>query len=312
MAILKQTLGRTIKEYSVITLGVLIYVLGWSVFLVSNTLIGGGVTGISSIIQYATKGRILMGTSYFVLNIGLLIAALAVLGKSFGGKTVYAIVLTSIGLNVFQSILPQDIIQAISIDNGKLLSVIMGGALVGVGIGLCMSQGGSTGGTDIIALIVNKYRNVSPGKMLLMIDAVVITSSLFFPSYLADGTLMPLTDKVTNVVYGFILITVTGTVTDMALSGFKQSMQVFIFSQKYDQIADAIVGELRRGATVLEGKGWYTKNDVKVVMVLIRKVDLNLLLRYVKAIDPAAFVSVGSVTGVYGQGFETIKNRAKK
>lgn len=312
MAILKQTLGRTIKEYSVITLGVLIYVLGWSVFLVSNTLIGGGVTGISSIIQYATKGRILMGTSYFVLNIGLLIAALAVLGKSFGGKTVYAIVLTSIGLNVFQSILPQDIIQAISIDNGKLLSVIMGGALVGVGIGLCMSQGGSTGGTDIIALIVNKYRNVSPGKMLLMIDAVVITSSLFFPSYLADGTLMPLTDKVTNVVYGFILITVTGTVTDMALSGFKQSMQVFIFSQKYDQIADAIVGELRRGATVLEGKGWYTKNDVKVVMVLIRKVDLNLLLRYVKAIDPAAFVSVGSVTGVYGQGFETIKNRVKK
>ena len=298
------------KEYLLITLGILLFVLGWTVFLVPNNLVGGGVTGIASIIQYATGGVIKAGWSYFVVNLLLLVAALFTLGKSFGGKTVYAIFVASAGLNIFQGLIPADIVQTLAIDNGKLMSTIMGGILVGVGIGMTMSQGGSTGGTDIIALIVNKYRNVSPGRMILIIDAVIILSSLLVPSYTAAGELMPWTEKVTTVVYGFILIVIVSTVLDLYLAGSKQSVQLFILSSKYEEIADMITHNLHRGVTVLDGKGWYTRQNTEVLMVLTRKSDLNFLLRTVKGIDPNAFLSVTSVTGVYGKGFESIK--AKK
>ena len=312
MGIFQNKFFRGLKEYSIITLGILCYVLGWSLFLVSNHLVGGGVTGIASIVQYASGGVIKMGYTYFVVNILLLIAALLTLGRNFGLKTVYGIVMASIGLNVFQDILPVEIIQALAIDNGKLMSVIMGGILVGVGIGLTMSQGGSTGGTDIVALIVNKYRNVSPGRMLLAIDAVIIFSSIFVPSYNTDGSLASFATKITTVVYGFILIAINSTVLDLVLQGSKQSVQVFIFSKKYEEIADSITNDLHRGVTVLDGKGWYTKHPTEVILVMTRKYDLNLLLRYVKSIDPDAFLSVSSVTGVYSKGFESIKLVRKK
>lgn len=307
-----KTVLTAFKEYSIITLGLLLYVLGWSVFLVPNNLIGGGVTGIASIVQYATGGVIKIGYTYFTVNIALLLAALFILGKGFGFKTVFAIILASVGLNVFQSIIPADICQTLAIDNGKLMSTIMGGIVVGVGIGMCMSQGGSTGGTDIIALIVNKYREVSPGRMLLMMDVVIILSSLLVPSYTPSGELVPFTEKITTVVYGFILVVVCSTVLDMYLSGSRQSVQLFILSKKYEEIADAITHNLHRGVTVLDGKGWYSKEKTEVLMVLTRKTDLNVLLKYVKSIDPNAFLSVASVTGVYGKGFETLKFKAKK
>lgn len=309
---MKKSLWRGIKEYVLITLGILIYVVGWSTFLVPNHLVGGGVTGVSSIVQYATSGAIKMGYTYFVLNGGLLIAALFTLGRSFGVKTVYATILASVGLNVFQSIIPMELIQTLAIDNGKLMSTIMGGIMVGIGVGLAMAQGGSTGGTDIIALIVNKYRNISPGKMLLAADAVVILSSIFVPSYNADGSLAPLAEKITTVVYGFILVAITGTVTDMVLSGSKQSVQLMIFSKKYEEIANGLTRELHRGVTVLNGKGWYSQENTEVVVVVARKYDLSELLHYIKLIDPDAFLSVSSVTGVYGKGFETIKSGRKK
>ena len=306
----KKSFWRSIKEYVIITIGLLSYVLGWTLFLVPNNLIGGGVTGIASIVQYATGIKI--GYTYFVVNVGLLIAALFVLGKGFGGKTVYAIILASLGMNVMQAVIPEDIVTILATDNGKLMSTIMGGILAGAGMGMTMSQGGSTGGTDIIALIVNKYRNVSPGRMILFMDVAIILSSQLVPSYTSDGTLMPWADKITTVVYGFILVVIVSTVLDLYLSGSRQSVQLFILSQKFDQIADAITNDLHRGVTVLDGKGWYTKNDVKVVMVITRKTDLNVLLKYINAIDSNAFVSVSSVTGVYGKGFDTIKTAKKK
>ncbi|MDD7552836.1 MAG: YitT family protein [Candidatus Cryptobacteroides sp.] len=306
----KKSFWRSIKEYVIITIGLLSYVLGWTLFLVPNNLIGGGVTGIASIVQYATGIKI--GYTYFVVNVGLLIAALFVLGKGFGGKTVYAIILASLGMNVMQAVIPEDIVTILATDNGKLMSTIMGGILAGVGMGMTMSQGGSTGGTDIIALIVNKYRNVSPGRMILFMDVAIILSSMLVPSYTSDGSLMPWADKITTVVYGFILVVIVSTVLDLYLSGSRQSVQLFILSQKFDQIADAITNDLHRGVTVLDGKGWYTKNDVKVVMVITRKTDLNVLLKYINAIDSNAFISVSSVTGVYGKGFDTIKTAKKR
>ena len=302
-----------IKEYFLITLGILTYVLGWTVFLVPNNLIGGGVTGIASIIQYASGGVIKIGYSYFAINAILLVIALFLLGRSFGAKTVYGIILASIGLNVFQTLIPQDLVQTLAVDNGKLMSVIMGGILAGIGIGITITQGGSTGGTDIIALIVNKYRNVSPGRMILSLDVVIILSSLLVPSYTPDGALVPFTEKIVTVVYGLILITICSTVLDMYLSGSKQSVQVFILSHKYEEIAHAITQDLHRGVTALDGKGWYTQTETQVLMVLTKKTDLKILLKTIKSIDPDAFLSVSSVTGVYGKGFETIKmSLAKK
>jgi len=298
---------RTTKEYLLITVGILLYTLAWAIFLVPNNIVGGGVTGAAAILQYATSGAIKIGYTYFVVNTILVLIALRILGPSFGAKTVYAIIVGSIGLNVFQDIIPADFIAEISLANGKLMSTIMGGIMAGLGIGLSISQGGSSGGTDIIALIVNKYRDVSPGKMILWIDVVIIASSILVPSYTKDGNLMPFVDKFTTVIYGLILVFINSTVLDFYLSGSKQSVQVFIMSQKYKEIADAITKELHRGVTVLHGKGWYSQEDSEVVMVLTRKTDLNILLRYVKSIDNNAFVSVGSVTGVYGKGFETIK-----
>ena len=304
----KKSFWVYLKEYALITLGILLYILGWTVFLLPNNLIGGGVSGIASIVQYATGGMLKAGTVYFFINIILLIAALFTLGRNFGGKTVYAIIIASIGLNVFQDIIPAEICKTLAIDNGKLMSTIMGAIMVGVGIGMSMSQGGSTGGTDIIALIVNKYRNVSPGRMILAMDVVIILSSMLVPSFMPDGTRMPFAEKFTTVVYGLILITVCSTVLDLYLSGSRQSVQLFILSKKYVEIADAITNDIHRGVTVLDGKGWFTKQSVQVLMVITRRSDVNLLLRYVKSIDPEAFLSVSSVTGVYGKGFDTIKS----
>ncbi len=301
-----------VKEYFLITLGVTMYVMGWIIFLIPNNMIGGGVTGLGSIVQYATNGVIKIGYTYFVVNAGLLVAALFTLGRSFGAKSIYAILLTSVLLNAAQGIFPDQIIQTLALDNGKLMCTIMGGIMVGIGIGLSMSQGGSTGGTDIIALIVNKYRNVSPGRMILILDAVIILSSLLVPSYMADGTLMSWPDKITTVVYGFILITIVSTVLDLYLTGSRQSVQIFVLSPKFAEIADAITNELHRGVTVFNGKGWYTKHDTEVVMVITRKADLNVFLKCINSIDPNAFISVSSVMGVYGQGFDKFKSGNKK
>ena len=302
----------SLKEYVIITLGMLLYIVGWSVFLVPNQLVGGGVSGLASVVQYATNGAVKMGYTYFVVNVVLLIIAMFILGNKFGFKTIYAIVIASVGLNVFQEIIPADICQTLAVENGKLMSSIMGGLMAGVGIGLCMSQGGSTGGTDIIALIVNKYRNVSPGKMILAMDVVIILSSLLVPIQDADGSIMQFNEKITTCVYGFILIVVNGTVLDMVIAGTRQSVQLFILSKKHKEIADAITNDLHRGVTVLNGMGWYTKEPTEVLMVLTRKYNLNVLLRYIKNIDPEAFLSVSTVTGVYGKGFESIKTGRKK
>ena len=326
MAIIQKSFWTIAKEWALVTLGILIYVTGWALFLMPNNLVGGGVSGISSMIQYATGGAIQMGYSYFVLNAILIILAMVVIGMGFGAKTIYAIILASVGLRFLPDLIPTEIIQTLALQNGKLMSTLCGGLMAGIGIGMSISNGGSTGGTDIIALIWTKYRNVSPGKVILYIDFVIILSSLLIPSIVpdldpatgkqllgADGQplthLMPFSEKVTTVIYGLILVTVNGRVIDSYLSGSQQSVQLFILSKHYAEIADSITHDLHRGVTVLDGKGWYTKEPAEVLMVITRKTDVNLFLRQIKAIDPNAFLSVSSVNGVYGRGFEAIKGK---
>lgn len=298
------------KEYALVTLGVVSYALGWTIFLLPNNLIGGGVSGFASILFYATG--LPMGVTYFILNIILLLIGTKILGTGFGGKTIYAIFMTSIMLAIMPKIIPADFIHEFALSNGKLICTFLGGIIAGVGIGVSISQGGSTGGTDIVALLWCKFHSASPGRVILIIDVGIILSSLLFPSYTETGELLPLTEKLAVVVYGLIQVTVSGYAIDLYLSGSKQSVQAFIFTKKVQEMADAIAFDMKRGVTVLPAKGWYSKEDRNVLLVVTRKTDLNLLLRYVKTIDPDAFLSVSSVMGVYGQGFDTIKIKSQK
>jgi uncharacterized membrane-anchored protein YitT (DUF2179 family) len=287
-----------VKEYIIITFGLLLYTLGWVVFLIPNGLVGGGVTGISAIIYYATGFPV--SYSFLIINAVLLSIALKILGRSFGVKTVFAIFVATLFLDLLPGFIPQELINDISIGNGKLLSAIIGGALAGVGIATTFTQGGSTGGTDIIALIINKYRNVSPGRIILLLDIIIIASSIVIPSEESLGL------RLAIIIYGYVLISVTSYTVDLVLSGARQSIQMFIFSRKYEEIADRIT-EMGRGVTVINAQGWFTKSEGKLLMLIVRRTESNFVFKVVREIDRDAFLSVGNVMGVYGKGFDQMK-----
>lgn len=288
-----------LKEYGIITLGLLCYTFAWSVFMIPNELVGGGVTGLGAIVQYATGFNI--SYFYFLMNSVLLAIALKVLGNKFGIKTVYAIIVASVLLKVLPDVISQQFIKEIALDNGKLLCAIIGGAMSGVGIALTFTQGGSTGGTDIIALMVNKYRAIQPGRMIMIMDFFIITLSLLIPNGETAG------GKIATLVYGFITIGVLSYTCDLTLSGARQSVQIMCLSKKYSSIADRIVKEEHRGVTVINGQGWYTKEESKLLMVVVKRTESTRILHIIKEEDREAFLSVGSVSGVYGKGFDVIK-----
>ena len=315
--VLKSSFVTGVKEYLLLTVGLLSYAIGWSLFLLPYNLVGGGVSGFASILFYATG--IPMGLTYFVVNVILLIVGSKILGRGFGIKTIYAIVATSVLLSVMPNIIPEEIVNGLSFDNSRLICTCLGGLIAGLGIGLSISQGGSTGGTDIVALIWCKFNSASPGRVILLIDIVIILSSLIFPSYStqvvngeAVNVALPFTEKLLVVIYGLIQVTISGYAVDFYLSGNKQSVQVFIFTSKSKEMADAIAYDMKRGVTMIPAKGWYSKQDRDILMVVTRKSDLNLLLRYVKSIDQDAFLSISTVMGVYGQGFDTLKVKSQK
>ena len=305
-----KAIWREFKAYIIIAIGLLSYCLGWDIFLIPNHMVGGGVTGISAILLYAFG--IPVSISFFIINTVLLAIALKVLGKSFGFKTVFATVVVSLYFQFLPQYIPTDFIVEFATSNGKLVCAICGGALAGVGIGICFSVGGSTGGTDIVALIITKYRNVSPGRVILLIDIFIIASSLFLPAQSvsdAGGAAVEVTlgQRLATIMYGYILVGVCSFSIDFYMSGTNQNLQLFIFSKEYDRIADAITQNLGRGVTVFDGQGWYTKRENKVLLVVVHKQDLNFVYRFIKDVDPKAFVSVASVHGVYGEGFEEMK-----
>ena len=295
----KNKVLATLKSYAIITLGLIFYVLAWVVFIIPHQLVGGGVTGISAVIQYCTGFNV--SYSFFIINAVLLLIALKVLGPSFGVKTIYAMVVTTLLLRFMPFVIPEEFIRIIALENGKLLSVMIGGTISALGISLTFSQGGRSGGTDIIALMITKYRAISPGKILLFLDVFIIGSSLIVPTEGSWGV------RVANLMYGYVMAGVFSVALDLFVSGSKQSVQIFIFSKKYEKIADRITSDVHRGVTALEGKGWYTKTESTVLMVVARKPELKLLLNLIKEEDPQAFISVGSVSGVYGSGFDVIK-----
>ncbi len=294
--------GKTlsvIKDYLVISLGLLLYTLAWAVFIIPHHLVGGGVTGISAIVQYITGFN--MSYTMFIINAVLLLIALRILGTSFGARTVYAIVFSSIAFRIVPELIPQDFIQQFALDNGKLLSVIFGGALSGLGCSLAITHGGSSGGTDIVALMINKFYNISTGTVIIILDIIIIACSLFIPSEATWGS------RFANVIYGYIASGVFSYALDLFMTGQRQSVQILVFSDHYDRIAEKIALESNRGVSVFDAQGWYSKQNRKVLLVVVRKTEMNRILSMIKSEDKSAFISVGSVHGVYGEGFEKIK-----
>jgi uncharacterized membrane-anchored protein YitT (DUF2179 family) len=288
-----------IREYLLITIGVLIYVAAWTTFLIPNHLVGGGVTGISTLIYYATGLPI--SVSFLAFNSVLIIAGLKTIGWKFGIKTIYGVIMTSIAFQVMPGIIPLDLINVMALDNGKLISSLLGAAVAGFGVGTVIAQGGSTGGTDILAQIIGKYKNISPGRIMMSCDLVIIGSSFFVSQEPTVGL------KLAVVLYGYLIIGLSSYTVDTVLSGAKRSIQYFIFSHKYQEIADKISTDLHRGVTVISSQGWYSHSEQKVLLVIVRRTESKAIAKIVKEIDKEAFISMGSVTGVYGAGFEVLK-----
>jgi uncharacterized membrane-anchored protein YitT (DUF2179 family) len=236
-----------------------------------------------------------MGYTYFAINAVLLLVALKILGPGFSIKTLFGVAIGAALLSVIQPLIPLPVVQE------KFMSAIIGGGLCGVGLGIIFSQGGSTGGTDIIAMIVTKYRNISPGRVILYCDVIIITSSYVLLTHLEPA------QRIETMVYGFVTMAIQAYTIDAVLSGNRQSLQIFIFSKKYEQIADQITSDVRRGVTVIDGVGWYSKETQKVVITLVRKNEASDVYRIIKGIDDKAFITVANVMGVYGKGFENIK-----
>ena len=294
-----------VNDYLIITLGLLCYTAGWSIFIIPNGIVGGGVSGIGAIVQYATNGTIPVSYTFFAVNLVLLIIGIKTLGKAFGAKTVYAVFVASLLFRVLPEVIPQTFIDELAVANGKLLCALIGGSMSGLGIGLAFSRGGSTAGTDVIALIISKYRNIPPGRIILLCDIFIVGSSIFLPSDLNFGA------RIAGIMYGYLVVASCSYVVDLSVAGNKQSVQLFIFSKHYEEIADMISGSMHRGVTVLDAQGWYTKNSEKVLLVMVRKVEANYLLSMIKQIDRQAFISMGNVMGVYGLGFDAIKEKKK-
>lgn len=293
---------RSIKEYLIITFGLLCYSFAWTGVVIPAKIVGGGVTGMSLLIYYATgaeTGGIPLGYSIFAINAILIVIATMLIGFNFSTKTIYAVIVMSLTMGFMQEHMPQDLFGTLPQDN-KLLVAILGGAVAGLGIAICFSQGGSTGGTDIIAMIVNKFYRVSYGKVIMACDIIIIGLSYF----IGHG--------IETVILSYVVVGVTGFTLDAVMAGQQASAQMMIISERYEKIADKILAEVNRGVTVLDGKGWYTKSPSKVLMVVCRKNETNTVLRIVKEVDPQAFVTSANVSSVFGRGFEALKESKKK
>ncbi len=288
-----RTIYDNIRTYVVIAFGLLINSIAWTAFLLPHQISGSGVSGIGAIVFYATG--IPMGYTYFAINVVLILVALKILGAGFGIKTIYGVVLSAIMLTVLQPLIPTAVVQE------KFMSAIIGGMLCGTGLGIIFTQGGSTGGTDIIAMVVTKYRNISPGRVILLCDVFIISSSYVVLTNLESA------QRIETMVYGFVTMAIQAYTLDAILSGNRQSVQILIFSRYYERIADEITSTMRRGVTVIDGTGWYTKEPQKVIITLVRKQEASDLYRIIKSIDDKAFITVANVMGVYGKGFEELK-----
>ena len=303
---MKNKVLKTIWEYIVLTFATLVFTVSWEAFMIPNGMSAGGIMGVCTIVEYATGGFIQASFSFFVINAILILLAVLVFGIGFGFKTIYCIVMSSVFLWLVSDwgwlhSIPGNFLYV----EDKTLVPIIAGIFESLGIGLAIKSGGSTGGTDIIALIINKYWPVSLSGVFFVSDFIVVIAQLLlrpgFGSYAGD----PKTFN--DVMYGILEIVTFALTIDLFTVGGRKTMQLLVFTEKYQEIADYVCNTMERGVTVLKAQGWFTRRDRNVLLILLTRQELSSLSKVVNAIDPKAFLSVSAAAGVYGEGFEQIK-----
>lgn len=295
------------KDYVIIILGLIIYAIGFTAFILPHKIVIGGVSGVGTLVYFATDGSIPVAVTQYACNLILLAMAYKVVGKTFVLRTIFGATVFSLAIGLFENIfmsIGHPIMEDIS------MSAILGAILCGLGVGIVFVHNGSTGGTDIVAAMVSKVSNVSIGRTMIFTDFLIVSSSIFLPF---EGTFAErLSVKVPLIVYGLVVTFVLAYMADMVINTNRQATQFVIFSSKWAEIADRVNQVAHRGVTVMDGMGWYSKQDVKVLMVWCRKIESVTIFRIIKAIDDNAFISQANVNGVYGKGFDTMRVKMKK
>ena len=289
----RPTIGKEVRDYIMIFIAMMSYCIGWNIFLLPNSITTGGVPGISSVLFWGLG--IPVQASYFAINAVLLLIALRILGLKFCVKTIYAVMVLTLSTTYMSSHYHGHLLA-----DQPFMAAIIGAVFCGCGVGLGLANNGSTGGTDIVAAIVNKFRDVSLGRVILICDVIIISSS-----YLA------LKDW-EKVIYGYVVLYVTAFCIDWVVDSARRSVQFFIISDKYQEIGQRINREPHRGCTVVDAQGFYSGKDVKMLFVLAKRRQSDMIFRIINEVDPHAFVSQSAVIGVYGEGFDHFKVRTKK
>jgi len=275
------------QNYFNISLGLFIFAFGWTAFLIPSQIMGGGLAGIGSLVFFVSG--IPVGYVTLAGNAILVLIALRILGAKFGINTIYGIILSSFLFIVLQKVITKPLVA------DQFMSALIGGGLSGFGVGMAFASGGNSGGTDIVALIINKYRNISPGRIFVYIDTIAIATSWF------------IFHSIEKIVYSYVVMAVSSYVVDLYINGNRQSYQITIYSNMSKIIAERVSNEVKRGVTCIYGYGWFSKKDIEVVMVIARKDDRQRILKIVNETDNSAFISVAKVQGVFGRNFEQIR-----
>lgn len=288
---------KTITDYVVLTVAAFIFAVSWECFMIPNGMSAGGLMGLCTILQYATGGLIEAQFSFVVVNAVLIIIAVMAMGIGFGFKTIYCIALTTVMMELVSNM------GFIHCEPGgfffiqeRVLIPLIAGVLEAVGVGLILKYGGSTGGTDILALMINKYWPVSLSKTFLISDLVICSLLLLLPD-----------KNFSDMCYGLEMMVAFSLVIDVVVGGKRSSYQLLIFSDRFAEIADQITTKVNRGVTVIRSMGWYSKADKNVLLVLINQKELPTVTRLIKEIDNRAFMSISPTNDVYGEGFAEIK-----
>lgn len=290
----KKVLYREILDYVMIAVGMLSYAIGWMVFLLPNHIGNGGVAGLASILQWGQG--IPVSNTYFVLNAVLLAIALKVLGLKFCIRTIYGVVMLTIMTKLIGPFCPSPGL----LHDEPFMAAIIGASFCGVGLAFGLSYNGSSGGSDIVAAIVNKYRDISLGRVILLVDMTIVTGS-----YLV-------LHNWEQVIYGYVNLIVTSFVLDQVINSSRRSVQFLIISERYKEICDMISqGQPHRSSTIIDAKGYYTGNNIKIVIVVTRQREASYVYRMIDDIDPDAFVTQSQVMGVFGKGFDKFKVKKK-
>lgn len=294
MHLSKQQIWLNVKDCLMIIIGLILYAVGFCGFVLPKGIVIGGLAGIASLIYF--QFGVPVAISFYALNIILLAIAYRLVGLQFVLKTIFGATFLSFFLGIAQPLFEA---YPVVLEE-TFLDCVIGAVLCGTGVGIAFTHNGSTGGTDIVAAMVSKYRQISVGRMILYVDMIIISSS-----YL-------LYHDLDRVIYGFVVLVFLSYMTDQVVNNNRQAIQFTIISKQWDKIATVVNKEMHRGCTVLEGTGWYTKQEVKMLIIFCRKMEALQVYRIIKELDPKAFVSQGNVNTVYGEGFDQNRVKARK